>query len=206
MHRYNEDTMEQPTYKFRQTDLLKGMTSALQNGACWGLTMAWIESCDAAGPSAAATALGQGTAALEALIAHSERGNQFLSGASGDNNILNGVVMLSKGKFDAARDTQADGAVSSRAGVSQSKSMAIVAALLSNVDDYYGLIIITLAAGRHAIAVTKRGRDWALFDPNYGTWSYSGDEALTKFPALLKDNFDGYKVTEVNLFKLTRMF
>ncbi|MFC0399209.1 virulence surface antigen [Paraburkholderia rhizosphaerae] len=198
--------MEQPTFSFRQANLLRGMTSTLKNGACWGLTMTWVRSCESGGASAAAIALGQGTTAHEALITHADRGNQFLSGASGDNNIANGVVMLSNGQFDAARDTQADGAVSSHAGVSKSKSMAIAAALLSKADDYYGLLIISLAGGRHAMAVTKRGSEWALFDPNYGTWRYSGNDALTKFPGLLKDNFDSYKVTEVNLYKLTRLF
>ena len=201
--------MEQPTFVFNQHEILKGMTSSLKSGACWGLTVAWLRDCFSIDPGAAGVAMTEGSAkAHEAVIAHDARGNQFLSGTSDDNNIMNGVVMMSSGQFDAARDGLVDGAVSAGAGIAMSKAMAITAAMSSADGDYHGMIIFTCSWGRHAMAVAKCNNTWALFDPNHGTWTYASDSggAPVPFGKLLKDNLESYRVTEVNLFKIAKLF
>jgi hypothetical protein len=203
-----EETMEQPTFVFKQGDLLKGMTSSLKKGACWGLTIRWLRDCFSGGPSVAGLGINNGTTAQEALIDHAERANQFLSGVSGDSQIPNGIVMLSLGRLDGARDSRIDNATGSSAGVlSIGKAISITSALSTDGANYIGMIVFTCAIGRHAMAVTKWRNVWALFDPNYGTWTYAGDAngAPTKFSTLLKDNFDSYKVTDVKLYKITRL-
>ncbi|CAB3775851.1 hypothetical protein LMG28614_00096 [Paraburkholderia ultramafica] len=200
--------MEQPTFVFKQGDLLKGMTSSLKKGACWGLTVRWLRDCFSGGPSVAGLGINHGTTGHEALIDHSERANQFLSGISGDSQIANGIVMLSSGRLDGARDSRIDNPAGSSAGLlSMSKAISITSALSSDGNNYFGMIVFTCAIGRHAMAVVKWRNVWALFDPNYGTWTYAGDAqgAPPKFSALLKDNFDSYKVTEVKLFNITRL-
>ncbi|CAD6552065.1 hypothetical protein LMG28727_05333 [Paraburkholderia kirstenboschensis] len=200
--------MEQPTFVFKQGDLLKGMTSSLRAGACWGLTVKWLRDCYSGGPSVAGLGITHGTTAHEALIDHANRANQFLSGSSDDSNLSNGIVMLSLGRLDGVRDTNADANIGAGAGMlSLRKAMSITAALTSVDGNYFGMIVFACPIGRHAMAVTKCRNVWALFDPNYGTWTYAGDAsgAPPKFPALLKDNFDSYKVTEVKLLKITRL-
>jgi hypothetical protein len=183
------------------------MTSSLRSGACWGLSITWLRDCFAADPSAAGVGLTQGTNAHEALIAHDDRANQFVSGASDDNNISNGVFMISKGKFDASRDTLADGAPSASAGIALSKAMSITSAMSSIDGDYHGMIVIAMAQGRHAMAVARCQGRWALFDPNAGTWVYTGNGgAPVQFSSLLKDVFESYRVSAVSLFKLTNMY
>ncbi|ASW03528.1 YopT-type cysteine protease domain-containing protein [Paraburkholderia aromaticivorans] len=200
--------MEQPTFVFRQNDLLRGMTSDLAKGACWGLSVKWLRDCFSGGPSVAGLGITHGLTASEGLKDHAQYGNQFLSNSSDDNNLSNGIVMLSQGRLDGERDTDADNPVAPGM-LSLGRAMSISATLTKANGNYFGMVIFACSFGRHAMAVTKWRNVWALFDPNFGTWTYVGDSrggAPAKFATLLKDNFDTYKVTDVKLLKIKRLF
>lgn len=199
--------MEKPTIAFEQGPLLKGMTSSLKAGACWGLAVTWLRECYSAGPSVAGVSLTHGTTAHEALLQHAKYANQFLTGVNDDNNILNGVTMLSNGSLGGDRDSYFDSFRTNGVALSVGRGPAITTAMSVQPANYFGLLVISLIGGRHAMAVAQYRNVWAFFDPNYGTWTYPGkaNGAPVQFRKLLEDNFEIYKVTEVKLFKIERL-
>ncbi len=190
--------MKTPNHKFVQKELLKGMTSSLGKGACWGLSVRWLQECISSGPDVAGLAMKTGTTAHEALMSQAEHGNQFLSGMSDDDSIFNCTFMLSQNTLIANRSPISD------TGEHMNTAVSIIAAMQSNTY-HYGLIVFSCAKGRHAMAITNRCNSWSLFDPNFGTWFFTGNHeggAPFSFSELLVDNFSHYSVDEVKFFTI----
>ncbi|MCA9706705.1 MAG: hypothetical protein KDK70_12710 [Myxococcales bacterium] len=191
--------MDEPKHPLRQGNLLKGMTSDLRKGACWGLSVQWLLECVSGSPSVAGLAMTVGTTAYEAILRHAEHANEFLAGTDDDASIGNCTLILSGMKLDAVRRDIVDTKGHLTTAVS------IIAAMDERI--FHGLIVLSCPRGRHAMAVANYRNTWALFDPNFGTWTYAGCAmgAPTSFSRLLVDVFEYYAVTEVKLFTIHRL-
>lgn len=184
------------TYEFMQSNLLRGMTSSLRNGACWGLCIKWLEECVSKGPVGASLSLFYGTSALEAVIKHHTCASCFLPDQSDEFNIWNTTLALSRGRFMTELHPNIY-------YPSHLHSAVSIIAQMSNKENYYGLLILTMNGGRHAITVTKKNDFWTIFDPNYGSWiisSLNGGPSI--YSQWLMMIFSNYEISDVKLHKV----
>lgn len=189
--------MRPPLYKFKQSALLRGITSNLHSGACWGLSMRWLMEAKVEGPHRASYSMKMESCASEAIINHSKFANEFLPSLSPIENDLNCSFMLGGGHVEVAScnfeyDIDYD-----------NNAMSVVRNMLSS-SSFSGLILIKCPRGRHAIAVSKWGGFWSLFDPNLGAWIISSHPTFPKpiFIFMLIDIFKYYKVSSLRMHRI----
>lgn len=209
--------MEPPTHKLRQRDVLDGMSGDIRErtkgGACWGLSVRWLVDCVSAGPSVAGLAMTEGFATREGAVAHADFSRQKLTTASYSDNICNSTLMMSSGRLYAEHKATYSAALLADVAIPIINTISIATAAFGG--KFYGLIIFPAKRSAHAISIAYTRNVWALFDPNFGTWTIAGNstiagdrtKATNRLIRLLRDIFRHYGGTRiVTLYTVRRIF
>lgn len=197
--------IKEPDILFNQNHFLKGMTSPLRNGACWGISIRWLQECIRKGPAFASHILQKGFPPLEAIINHDRHANEFVacSNMNPEDQICAVSFALSAQRFPLETEPCI---ISSTGGHYNIAASTINAIHKINEKNSFYLMIIQCGArfrwDRHAIAIAKVGAFWAIFDPNLGTWILIGrkEQPPRNFLRLLVDHFRYYQAKKVLFF------